>query len=375
MRKTVLFLFALLASVILVSCGDDKKPVKTETLVQCIDASYWGDYYMDGGHNFSFTFSGEGVSLNSTGDGFTGTGLVVDINLNAYDNNNLFPTTGDYPFTEETARGTATKGYWHDLGLELTGIPGEVFVPSGTVVRDIVEGLIDSAYLVVDGKISVEGTAENAKFTMDFVMEDGSRRKFLFEGSLGEVYDSTAEPDESDPNEGLDYTYEPTEVSQITSTLTEVSMKNYGDFEYIGKDVIYVSSIGPEYGANMKLYAPLGTTSPYGTYKVLPNPDDDDFVCIASPGGDPYTDEPSYVYGGLDASGDYSFAYYMISGTVTISESGIVIDFVSYNGSFVKLTYDSEIPADLFQAPAMQAPQKAVKAAPVRLKKRFRQAK
>ena len=74
---------------------------------------------------------------------------------------------------------------------------------------------------------------------------------------------------------------------------------------------------------------------PVGTYQI--NDSEEIGTFFASPGGDEDYDYGCY-FGVLDDEYYYD-PYYIVSGTVTVSNTGWVINGTSYNGSTIKLTY------------------------------------
>ena len=88
--------------------------------------------------------------------------------------------------------------------------------------------------------------------------------------------------------------------------------------------------------------APLGSgVEAYGTYTVKDGYTD--WTAVPSPGGDNDYDYASFVATGMDASGAYSIAYYVASGTVIVAEDGIKFDVVSHYGSKIKGEYKGTV--------------------------------
>lgn len=150
---------------------------------------------------------------------------------------------------------------------------------------------------------------------------------------------------EGGEDEELDYTYEPTEKTNLNITFNEVQ---YEDYSFLGFPYTDLYFISEDYEMEMTAFAqavPV-TMLPVGTYEISDSYEEG--TVEASPGGDYEYDYPSYIatdfqYYEEYESWGYGAAYYLVSGTVTVAEDPagvkVTVDAKTYNGSTVKATF------------------------------------
>ncbi len=137
-----------------------------------------------------------------------------------------------------------------------------------------------------------------------------------------------------------DYSWEPTEITTITHEFTT------GASIYTKEGIIDFYVEDEKGGFELYFISPSTTGIPAGTYPI--NSSIEDGTVYASPGGDEYYDYPSFYFTGIEYDEEYEAyyytqAYYIVSGTVTVtgdnSNQNIVVAGKSYNGSTLNLTY------------------------------------
>lgn len=150
--------------------------------------------------------------------------------------------------------------------------------------------------------------------------------------------------DEGDDDE-LDYTYEPTEKTNLNITFDQVQYEDYSFFGFPYTEMYFISE---DYEMEMTAFCetvPV-TMLPVGTYEISDSYEEG--TIEASPGGDYNYDYPTYIatdfqYYEEYESWGYGAAYYLMSGTVTVAEdpAGVkfTVDAKTYNGSTVKATF------------------------------------
>lgn len=155
-------------------------------------------------------------------------------------------------------------------------------------------------------------------------------------GSEGEGGDSEGE---GDGNEGeFSYDYEPEEVSTFDVEMTAAEVEDL-TAEY-GVVAMYFENPDSMYFASMELIISSTDLLQPDTYQI--NDSEEEGTFFASPGGD---DEYDYgCFFGVsfinpEDSKEYYYPYYLVSGNVTLTETGIQVQAKSYNGSTVNFTY------------------------------------
>ena len=143
-----------------------------------------------------------------------------------------------------------------------------------------------------------------------------------------------------DEEEG-DYSFEPTEVTTINETMISADYQTIPDYNLIDLYMESETSI-----VELWMFADDVTNGiPAGTYTISNSMESN--TVMASPGGDAESDYPSFLATDFTAEGYYTAAYYLVSGTVTITKDAanykVVVAATSYNGSTINATYEGEI--------------------------------
>lgn len=153
--------------------------------------------------------------------------------------------------------------------------------------------------------------------------------------------------DNGDSNTGTyNFDYEPTTPTTLNITCDNVDAADYSDYLGYNYSDIYLSN--DDLYIEIGVYAPLvdGTILAPGTYEI--NSTYEDGTVQASPGGDEDYDYPTFIATGFKYDEDYNeyyytIAYYLESGTLTVSKEGDMAKFVieakSHYGSTIKATF------------------------------------
>ena len=137
------------------------------------------------------------------------------------------------------------------------------------------------------------------------------------------------------------YDYEPGEVSTFNVEMTVAEMSDYT--EDYGVVAIYFESEDGSYFASMELIISSADLVVPGAYQISDSEEEGTFY--ASPGGDEQYDYGCYfgvTYIDPEDGEEYYNPYYLVSGNVTITETGIQVQAKSYYGSTVNFTYEDK---------------------------------
>lgn len=171
---------------------------------------------------------------------------------------------------------------------------------------------------------------------------------FLDDLSMVDIYleDAGANPnpggnDNPGTETGGDYSWEPSAATTINVVATDFQLQDYTDT--YGEVLMVLQNSAYQLAIEMFLPAlDANGNVPAGTYQI--NGSQDDNTVWASPGGDDQYDYGTFLAAGFNEQGYYTMAYYIVSGTVTVSydaNGNICVTLVgtSYNGSQITVTY------------------------------------
>lgn len=174
-----------------------------------------------------------------------------------------------------------------------------------------------------------------------------------------------ANPDEEiggGEDDEFTYEYEPTEQTTIRETMTYGAFydftADYGQVEvYLENENYALDMLVMAQSLDAKLVlAP-------GTYAI--NASMENGTVLASPGGDDYYDYPTVVLTDFDEDGTYYTAYYLQSGTVTVTQVAegihLVLEGKSYYGSTIQMEYTGalmDVASDVDEVETEQAAKK-----------------
>ncbi len=332
MKKIFYGFMAVVMAVVMsfgfVSCGNDNKPDKGEKAT-LLRAFYWGDYYKNQGENFMIYFCSGTVELDEE-EIAVGSGYWICVDLNATGKEGLFPANAKYPVSVDQTP---------DTGFIAPGYADPAMVVYGTYVMNLVDGLPVDTFYVVDGYLDVKGSADDAKFELSFVLDNGDKLLFNSEGAT-EVIDMSEDGGTGGGGFVPDYSDERDEVKNVDIAISAVQVEDYGDY-YMNNTKNYTLQFinaDETWGGNVEFFANVDANSPVGTYKV-----DMTYAegTVLESAGEEY-DIPSYIYGDISDQ-SYGSVYYIVDGTMTVTENTITFNFTTAKGSTFKATYEGVI--------------------------------
>ena len=234
----------------------------------------------------------EFLALKNTKDTCILTGVVANIQNEEYGNFDLVDETGSvYIFGLLTPEGEAKK--FAELGVE----DGDTLT-----------------VLAIYSEYKGAPQVKNAIF-VDLVKGEGG-------GSEGEY----------------SYDYEPDEALTFNVEMSTAEIEDYtADYGIV---TMSFESADGSYFASMELIISSADLLVPGAYQISDSEEEGTFY--ASPGGDEQYDYGCYfgvTYIDPEDSQEYYNPYYLVSGNVTITETGIQVQAKSYKGSTVNFTY------------------------------------
>lgn len=345
MKKIYSIFVALVACAMLfVACepgGVSSKDKKNATQMTTLHDAFYSHQYVDGVSNdFWMSFTTEDLEMTADGTAAYGTGDFVYLEVFPKTVENNFPA-GKFPLAEDPQDGYAWAGWEWDFGADMGYEEGYYVIPQGCFAYVFEDDEMIATKYMVSGYVEVSGTPAEAEVYADVTFDDGSKATYYYSGKL--KFANNDEEENPDNGTGdLNWDYEPTTAGEYSATFDYCDMNNWGDYYGDGTEYVDMTLTGTEWYAIFGLCAPLGSgVEAYGTYTVKDGYTD--WTVVPSPGGDSNYDYASFVATGMDASGAYSIAYYVASGTVTVAEDGVKFDVVSHYGSKIKGEYKGTV--------------------------------
>ena len=345
MKKIYSLFVALVACAMLfVACepgGVSSKDKENATQMTTLHDAFYSHQYVDGVSNdFWMSFTTEDLEMTADGTAAYGTGDFVYLEVFPKTVENNFPA-GKFPLAEDPQDGYAWAGWEWDFGADMGYEEGYYVIPQGCFAYVFEDDEMIATKYMVSGYVEVSGTPAEAEVYADVTFDDGSKATYYYSGKL--KFANNDEEENPDNGTGsLNWDYEPTTTGEYAATFDYCDMNNWGDYYGDGTEYVDMTLTGTEWYAIFGLCAPLGSgVEAYGTYTVKDGYTD--WTAVPSPGGDNDYDYASFVATGMDASGAYSIAYYVASGTVTVAEDGIKFDVVSHYGSKIKGEYKGTV--------------------------------
>ncbi|MCQ2347696.1 MAG: hypothetical protein MJZ65_00735 [Paludibacteraceae bacterium] len=253
----------------------------------------------------------------------------------------------DASYADEGSYALMVSGSNYALQLQFALESTDATIPAGTYTISDEEGVLagmnlfgiymygsilatdeETYYYLVDGKVTIAYGQENVMtLTIDATTAYGSTLKM----------NVTAAVEEYNP---YNYDWEPTEKTTINFTPTSYQLDDYVE-DY---GLVLITLENNDYMMSLEYNAEslTGNKLPAGTYNIDFSGEYGSFN--ASVGGDDSYDYGCFIAADFDEEGYYNAAYYLVSGTVTISyaEDGamtITVKATTYNGSTVDVTY------------------------------------
>ena len=339
-----LFVVLVACAMLFVACepgGVSSKDKENATQMTTLHDAFYSHQYVDGVSNdFWMSFTTEDLEMTADGTAAYGTGDFVYLEVFPKTVENNFPA-GKFPLAEDPQDGYAWAGWEWDFGADMGYEEGYYVIPQGCFAYVFEDDEMIATKYMVSGYVEVFGTPAEAEVYADVTFDDGSKATYYYSGKL--KFANNDEEENPDNGTGsLNWDYEPTTTGEYAATFDYCDMNNWGDYYGDGTEYVDMTLTGTEWYAIFGLCAPLGSgVEAYGTYTVKDGYTD--WTAVPSPGGDNDYDYASFVATGMDASGAYSIAYYVASGTVTVAEDGIKFDVVSHYGSKIKGEYKGTV--------------------------------
>ncbi|MDR0828830.1 MAG: InlB B-repeat-containing protein [Prevotellaceae bacterium] len=269
----------------------------------------------------NITFSGAGVYLQNDGV------YYVQI-MNAQ--STYLASLVVYP-NSSGIEGTYPINFSEEAGTVLAS-PGSVQAGyvSASFVGTIVSGGIDEVWFLVGGSVTITATSITVNATSYY-------------GSTINITATLSEYVEP-PVPGL-YDDEPTTATTINLNFTEGEVTNYGDWYYVGGDNLMFYAYDEENFVQVDFIATgSGLTSiPVNTYPIN---NSFSLNTVAA-----YVEESAGDGGGtMLYNGDDQ--YFVVSGNVVVTGTGLTVTGQSYNGSTINITYTGSLAATPSYAPA-----------------------
>ncbi len=345
MKKIYSFFVVLVACAMLfVACdpsGVSGKDKKNATQMTTLHDAFYSHQYVDGVSNdFWMSFTTEDLEMTADGTAAYGTGDFVYLEVFPKTVENNFPA-GKFPLAEDPQDGYAWAGWEWDFGADMGYEEGYYVIPQGCFAYVFEDDEMIATKYMVSGYVEVFGTPAEAEVYADVTFDDGSKATYYYSGKL--KFANNDEEENPDNGTGsLNWDYEPTTAGEYSATFEYCDMNNWGDYYGDGTEYVDMTLTGTEWYAIFGLCAPLGSgVDAYGTYTVKDGYTD--WTAVPSPGGDNDYDYASFVATDMDASGKYSVAYYVASGTVVVAEDGVKFDVVSHYGSKIQGEYKGTV--------------------------------
>lgn len=212
-------------------------------------------------------------------------------------------------------------------------------------------------YYIVSGTLTVEKVAEGVKFTINAKTYNGSTFTATYTGeatdAMGGGTDEPEDPiipsDPDDPEDGkYNFEYEPTTPTTLNIAFDKLYYEDYT--EEIGADCTDLYFVSPEFTADVIVMTPVaeGTGIAPGTYQI--KADYTPGTVIASPGGDDFSDYPSFIatnYFEEDGEMYYNTAFYLESGKLVVEkvDAGVkmTLTATTHFGSTINATYTGKV--------------------------------
>lgn len=303
-------IFAAAAAVVVASCNNQTPeptpeptpdPVTPVETVALYSAGYWGDYYETGTENFYFIFLSDEAMVGSTGVEAAGTVYFLDI-VSATQTN-LFPASGTYTF-DANSSGTANT---------FTAVSSSISVYD--------DDLNETEVLFTAGTVTISTSAAGYLIEATVTGDDGKEYKFRYDGPVA-------------ASDNTPYGSEPETVSTLNLTMTSFTGTNYEDYYSLGTDDIEIVLESATSGAAIECFGPLGsTTLPTGSYSFART--GAEYTILSSTG---YNSQYGYMTPSYVVTDDGSY-YFLQSGTMTVTASGLTLNATSAKGSTINISY------------------------------------
>ncbi len=335
--KTSRTLFFLALAFCTTACDPDEPSTTTEKSFRLTTGAsyYWGnagDIWQDnelaGSNVVAIDLYSENLSYDTESQEYVGTGYNLYIENIFLDTNSLTLAPGTYVMDSLSgAPFTFTPGIWTVQNY-----------PYGAYLITVTSTAI-SYEIISSGTFTVTEKGDSTLIDFTLQTEDGTTITPQFRGIL-DAYDASG---------SYDYSYEPQPATEQDWTFLRADTAIcYGDYYGNGTATVDLLLSNDEVFAYLELNCPMfdNDSIPTGTYKI--DSSHQAYTVTASQGfsEDEGVDWPSFI--GIYASNNtYTYAYYLMSGTLAISRTdsqyAVELNAVSYYGSRIRATYAGTI--------------------------------
>lgn len=298
-----------------------------------------------------------GKAPGTTG-GETGGDTALDPNYK-YDEPTVLTPTGElgnntsYSFTQNNIKVSATTGgqtasyFGCNAGQSITftaAKPIKAIVVDGYIKKDFEATATSGEPLWADA--SEEDTEGTPVFAIIDVDAPSVTITCLKQMRCYKAYVYFEENPDLGVEDELNYEFEPTTPTTFNIKFDDIEYTDYTD--EIGTPYMDITLTNDDYELELAVLAPYheGSIIAPGVYQI--NDTGDDNTVVASPGGDDYYDYPSFMAADFEFYAEYddwfyNTAYYLASGTLTVSASEggyqLEINAKTHFGSTIKATY------------------------------------
>lgn len=276
-----------------------------------------------------FAFAIGDVQVDDKGevtDNSNGYYLQLVMYADELSNGQLFKP-GSFPVSAKAKAWSTRRGY--DVDPEHPG-----YAYGGSVLYKVEDGFRTDAVKIKTGSVSLEGSADNARFVIDVSGYDGKEYKYKSSGAV-RMLDSLPAPDAFYKN------YEWDTVQQITINA------DYGELTMLdsyGMFTLWLDDSKGGYSASIAAYYQGSGNKTVGTFPVGSNPyDETPGTTIFSRGcrnGNLYVSYAGVTEDGLNYDCDNYSLFFITCGSMTIDENdNITATFTTFYGSTVNVTF------------------------------------
>lgn len=331
-------LYLILPILLFASCRvrNDVNPPEENTYTD-ITLAYgcaYADAHEDTVGEQLFAFAIGDVEIDSKGDVSdysNGYYLQVVLYADELTHDKLFKP-GVFPVSNTSRKWTTRRGY--DVDLEHPG-----YAYGGTVLYKVEDGFFTDATLMTAGTVTVEGSTDNAKFTIDLKDKKGNKYQYKSTG-LVDMLDSVPQFDANYKG------FEKDSVQHVTINADYAELKYYDSYNMFTLSL--VNSRGG-YRANLSAYYQPSGDKIIGTFPVGSGPFDTTPGTALYSRGCKKTKLYNCFAGVLSSDGvNYDYVNYSLlfvtGGSMTIdAEDNVNATFTTFYGSTIDVTFSGII--------------------------------
>jgi len=332
MRKSILTIAAIVM-VSLVSCKvkNEANPVEQDnhTDISLAYGCAYGDANEEQVGEQLFAFAIGDVHIDKKGEvSDNSNGYYLQLVLYADElTHDVLMKPGSFPTAKKAKVWTTRQGY--DVDPDHPG-----FAYGGSILYKVEDGFFTEAVKMTSGTVLLEGSADNAKFTIDLKGSDNKDYKYKSSGAV-KMVDSIPAPD------AFYKGYERDSVQQVTINADYAELKCYDSYKMF---TLWMSSKETPYCASLAGYYQSTGNKTVGTFPVGANPYDETPGTTAYSRGCRNGNLYTSFAGVTQDRKYYDYVNYSIlfitGGTMTIDENDhVTATFTTFYGSTVNITF------------------------------------